>query len=133
MGSQPLVIVTPCLNRAGMIAAIESVRDQDYGGEIEHLVMDGGSTDGTLETLARYPHVAVLSGDPDEGLYDALNKGVARARGAVVGLLVRRCLSAGRGWERRGRALGPSVRGDGMRRRGNRRARWECRHDHPAV
>ena len=88
MGSQPLVtIVTPCLNRAGMIAAaIESVRDQDYGGEIEHLVMDGGSTDGTLETLARYPHVAVLS-EPDEGLYDALNKGVARARGAVVGLL----------------------------------------------
>lgn len=88
MSAQPLVtIVTPCLNRAGMIAAaVESVRDQGYGGEIEHLVMDGGSTDGTLETLARYPHVTVVS-EPDEGLYDALNKGIARARGSVIGLL----------------------------------------------
>lgn len=88
MAPQPLVtIVTPCLNRVGMIAAaIESVRDQDFDGPVEHVVMDGGSTDGTLEVLARYPNLTVVS-EPDENLYDALNKGITRAKAPIIGLL----------------------------------------------
>jgi len=79
-------IVTPCLNRAGFIAdAVESVLAQDYP-DVEHIVMDGGSTDGTLDVLAKYPHLKVTSG-PDRGLYDALNLGIAQATGEIVGHL----------------------------------------------
>jgi glycosyltransferase involved in cell wall biosynthesis len=79
-----LSIVTPCLNRAALIPqAVESVRGQDYP-RVEHIVMDGGSTDGTLEALRAYPHLQVAS-EKDRGLYDALNKAIRRARGEVVG------------------------------------------------
>ena len=85
-GGESLSIITPCLNRVGMIReAIDSVVSQGYP-QVEHIVVDGGSTDGTLEVLADYPHLTVISG-PDRGLYDALNKGIAAASGAVVGLL----------------------------------------------
>lgn len=81
-----VTIVTPCLNRAAFIAdAVESVLAQE-GLPVEHVVVDGGSTDGTLEVLARYPHLRVLTG-PDDGLYDAINRGLAVARGAIVGHL----------------------------------------------
>ncbi|MDJ0512495.1 MAG: glycosyltransferase family 2 protein [Methyloceanibacter sp.] len=88
MNAPPTVtIITPCLNRAGMIAvAIDSVQEQHFEGTIEHIVMDGGSTDGTLDVLSRYPRITVVS-EPDSGLYDALNKGIARAQGDIVGLL----------------------------------------------
>jgi glycosyltransferase involved in cell wall biosynthesis len=79
-------IVTPCLNRAGSIArAIESVLTQCHPA-FEHIVVDGGSTDGTLEILARYSHLHVIS-EPDRNLYDAINKGLRLARGDIVGLL----------------------------------------------
>jgi glycosyltransferase involved in cell wall biosynthesis len=79
-------IITPCLNRAGNIArAVESVLAQNYPA-VEHIVIDGGSTDGTQAVLARYPHLRVLS-EPDRNLYDAINKGLRLARGDVVGLL----------------------------------------------
>jgi len=83
--SAPLLsIVTPCLNRAPLIGqAVESVQRQDYP-RVEHIVMDGGSTDGTLEVLRRYPHLDVTS-EKDRGLYDALNKAIQRARGEIVG------------------------------------------------
>ena len=81
-----LSIVTPCLNRAQYIReAIESVLVQDFS-DIEHIVVDGGSTDGTLEILAQYSHLNVIS-EPDRNLYDALNKGVKAARGEVIGFL----------------------------------------------
>ena len=84
---KPLItIITPVLNRASMIAeAVESVRQQTEVA-VEHLVLDGGSTDGTLEVLAGYPGLEVTS-EPDEGIYDALNKGIARARGEIIGFL----------------------------------------------
>ncbi|NUB24866.1 glycosyltransferase family 2 protein [Azospirillum brasilense] len=79
-------IITPCLNRAALVAeAVESVLAQD-GVTVEHIVVDGGSTDGTLEVLARYPHLRVLTG-PDRGVYDAINRGLGIARGSVVGHL----------------------------------------------
>ena len=79
-------IVTPCLNRAGIVeSAVESALAQNYPA-FEHIVIDGGSTDGTLEVLARYAHLHVIS-EPDRNLYDAINKGLRLARGEVVGLL----------------------------------------------
>ncbi len=65
--------------------AIESVLAQQYE-PFEHIVMDGGSTDTTLEQLAAYPHLRVVS-EPDHGLYDALNKGIALARGEIIAQL----------------------------------------------
>ena len=87
MSLPSFTIVTPCLNGAKTLAAtLESVRDQDYGGDVEHVVVDGGSTDGTLEILASAPGVRYIS-EPDRGLSDAMNKGIRMARNEVVGWL----------------------------------------------
>ena len=81
-----LSVITPVYNRAALIArAVESVLAQEYPA-VEHIVVDGGSTDGTLEVLARYPHLRVVS-RPDEGMYFALNDGLRLARGEVIGFL----------------------------------------------
>jgi glycosyltransferase involved in cell wall biosynthesis len=85
-GSPRFSIITPCLNRAAFIdAAIESVRLQD-DASVEHLIIDGGSTDGTLDAVAKHPHLRVIS-ERDGGMYDALNKGLALAQGEVIGFL----------------------------------------------
>jgi glycosyltransferase involved in cell wall biosynthesis len=83
----PLIsIVTPCYNRAAYVRdAIESVLAQGYPN-FEHIIADGGSKDGTLEVLGRYPHLKVV-GEPDRNLYDALNKGIRMAKGEIVGHL----------------------------------------------
>ena len=74
------------MNRAEFIEdAIESVLHQDYK-HIEHIIMDGGSTDGTLKLLNKYPHLRVIS-QPDHGIYDALNKGLKYASGEIIGFL----------------------------------------------
>jgi glycosyltransferase involved in cell wall biosynthesis len=79
-------VITPSLNSAKYIeAAIQSVLNQNYF-PIEHIVVDGGSTDGTLGILARYPHIKVMS-EPDQGMYDALNKGLTLAQGEIIGFL----------------------------------------------
>jgi glycosyltransferase involved in cell wall biosynthesis len=79
-------IVTPCLNGAATLpGALESVRSQSYGADVEHVVVDGGSTDGTLEILER-AGVRYVS-EPDRGLSDAVNKGIRLARGEIVGWL----------------------------------------------
>lgn len=81
-----LSIVTPTLNCVSTIAdAVESVLAQGRD-DVEHLVMDGGSTDGTLKILERYPTLRVYSA-PDINLYEALNRGIGAARGEVIGLL----------------------------------------------
>ena len=79
-------IVTPSFNSGATIAAtIESVLGQDYTNW-EHIVMDGGSNDGTLAVLERYPRLVWVS-EKDEGHYHAMNKGIARATGDVVVIL----------------------------------------------
>jgi glycosyltransferase involved in cell wall biosynthesis len=83
----PLVsVVTPSFNAAAYLReTISSVQNQDYPA-IEHIVMDGGSTDGTVGILAEYPHLTWVS-ERDRGQSDALNKGFRRARGEIVGWL----------------------------------------------
>jgi glycosyltransferase involved in cell wall biosynthesis len=87
VGLPSFTIVTPCLNGAATLAAtLESVRNQGYGGEVEHVVVDGGSTDGTRDILSSAPDVRYIS-EPDRGLSDAVNKGIRMARNDVVGWL----------------------------------------------
>ena len=80
----PLVtIVTPALNAARFIAeTLHSVHAQDYPN-IEHVVVDGGSEDGTLEIVKRAPGV-VWTSQRDAGMYDAINAGLRMARGEIV-------------------------------------------------
>jgi glycosyltransferase involved in cell wall biosynthesis len=83
----PLVsIVTPSLDQAQFIEeTIESVRSQDYP-RIEHVVVDGGSTDGTLDVLRRHPTLRWIS-EPDRGQADAINKGFRMAGGEIFAWL----------------------------------------------
>jgi glycosyltransferase involved in cell wall biosynthesis len=81
-----ITIVTAAMNSERTIAAARrSVAEQGYGGELEHIVVDGGSTDGTLD-IVRAAGLRFVS-EPDRGLTDALNKGIAMARGEIVGSL----------------------------------------------
>ena len=85
-GAPLISIITPCLNRAPLIEeSIDSVLQQNYPN-IEHIIIDGGSTDGTLDILKKYTHLHVLC-EPDENMYDALNKGINMARGEIIGHL----------------------------------------------
>lgn len=81
-------VITAVYNRAGTIGqALASVQAQTWP-QVEHVVIDGGSTDGTLEILrAQQGRIAVLVSEPDEGIYDALNKGLSHSTGDVVGFL----------------------------------------------
>lgn len=81
-----VTVVTPCLNAAATLpATLASVRAQDHP-DVEHIVVDGGSTDGTVELLRRAQGVRWIS-EPDRGLAHALNKGIAMATGEIVGEL----------------------------------------------
>ena len=78
-------VITVCFNSQATIErSIQSVVAQQWPA-VEHIVIDGGSTDGTLAILERFrPHLAALVSEPDKGIYDAMNKGLARATGEVV-------------------------------------------------
>ncbi|HVE92155.1 MAG TPA: glycosyltransferase family 2 protein [Actinomycetota bacterium] len=86
MGLPTISVVTPCLNaRATIEQTLDSVASQDYP-KIDHVIIDGGSTDGCVEVLEGRPGIRFIS-EPDRGLSDAVNKGFAMARGDVVGWL----------------------------------------------
>jgi glycosyltransferase involved in cell wall biosynthesis len=79
-------VVTPSFNSGRFIErTIRSILLQEHD-PIEHIIVDGGSTDGTIEVLKRYPHLRWIS-EPDQGQSDALNKGFRIARGEIVGWL----------------------------------------------
>jgi glycosyltransferase involved in cell wall biosynthesis len=79
-------IVTPSLNQGKFIEEnIQSVLNQHYP-DFEHIVIDGGSSDGTIGILKRYPHLKWTS-EPDRGQAHALNKGFAMAQGELIGWL----------------------------------------------
>ncbi len=89
MTGAPLVsIITPSLNQASFLEqTLKSVHSQDYP-HLEHIVIDGGSTDGSLEIIrAHEGRIASWVSEPDQGQSDAINKGFARARGEVVAWL----------------------------------------------
>lgn len=81
-------VVTAVFNRRQVIAsAIETLQAQSYA-TFEHVVQDGGSTDGTLDVVAQLADTRTrLESQPDAGIYDALNRGISRATGDIVGLL----------------------------------------------
>ena len=80
-------IITVTYNAADHLRdCLDSVREQD--SDIEHILIDGASTDGTLNILDAYKdHLAHVISEKDEGMYDALNKGIGLATGDVIGIL----------------------------------------------
>jgi glycosyltransferase involved in cell wall biosynthesis len=87
MTFSPLTVITPSYNQARFIRrTIESVLSQDVPG-LQYLVFDGGSTDGTPEILREYAEKLTAVIERDAGQADAVNKGLARATGAVIGWL----------------------------------------------
>src|SRR5512137_1476425 len=83
----PLVsVVTPSYNAMPYIKdTIESINNQDYPA-IEHIIMDGNSTDGTQELLRQYPNLIWVS-EPDRGQSHALNKAFKLVHGDIIGWL----------------------------------------------
>lgn len=80
-------IITITFNAAATIrTAIESVLSQSYPN-IEYIIVDGGSTDGTLEILKEYGSKIQWKSEPDKGIYDAMSKGVSRATGDIIGMV----------------------------------------------
>jgi glycosyltransferase involved in cell wall biosynthesis len=86
-----MTVLTPVFNGRSFIRrCVESVAAQGAGGSVEHLVLDAASDDGTVELLDELahemPHLRYAS-EPDRGQSHALNKGVALARGSIIGIL----------------------------------------------
>ncbi len=86
-------LITVCRNVAPVIAeSLDGVLAQSHA-DIELIVIDGASTDGTVEILERYRSapgkrgIDILVSEPDEGIYDAMNKGLARATGDIIGFV----------------------------------------------
>ena len=81
-------VVTAVYNRKDTVGqALDSVLAQT-GAQVEPVVIDGASTDGTLRVLEQYrSRLSVFVSEPDLGIYDALNKGIQRSHGDVVGFL----------------------------------------------
>lgn len=81
-------IITTCFNRKKTIGrAVKSVLSQTYPN-IEYIVVDGASNDGTMEVINQYKEqIDILISEPDSGMYEAFNKGIMAATGDIVGLL----------------------------------------------
>jgi len=81
-----ITIITPSYNQAEYLeATIKSVLDQNYAN-LEYIIIDGGSTDGSVEIIKRYTdHLAYWVSEPDDGQSHAINKGLQRATGEWIG------------------------------------------------
>ena len=78
-------IITICFNSSKTIEnTFKSIKRQSHKN-IEYLVIDGGSTDGTLELIEKYKSIiSVFVSEPDKGLYDAMNKGIALSSSTII-------------------------------------------------
>ena len=83
--SSPLFsIITPVLNnKNGLLKTIKSIKKQNLEN-YEHIVIDGGSTDGTLEVIKNEKHITKWISEKDEGIYDAINKGLKISEGKYI-------------------------------------------------
>ena len=77
-----ITVITVTFNaREALERTIQSVIRQDYSA-LEYIIIDGGSQDGSLELIKQYsPQLAHWTSEPDRGIYDAMNKGIACAQG----------------------------------------------------
>ncbi|WP_067149695.1 glycosyltransferase family 2 protein [Pseudotamlana agarivorans] len=85
-----ITLITATYNSEQVIAScIQSVLNQDYPN-LEHLIIDGASSDNTLNIVKdlqkKHDHITLIS-EPDQGIYDALNKGISKATGNVIGFV----------------------------------------------
>lgn len=85
---QKFSIITVTYNSAATIAhTIKSVKEQKFV-DVEHIIIDGGSTDGTLDIIKMFCHSRmIIISEPDDGIYDAMNKGLSLVNGQIVGIL----------------------------------------------
>lgn len=84
-------VLTPCYNSVNTIEkTLECIEKQTYQN-IEYIIVDGGSTDGTLEVIeqhrSRLPKQFTLISEKDNGIYDAMNKGIGLAKGQLIGIV----------------------------------------------
>ena len=81
-------IITVTYNSAATLEdTLRSVTEQDYDN-VEYIIVDGGSSDATLAIIDKYAHkISKIISEKDEGLYDAINKGIALASGDIIGIL----------------------------------------------
>lgn len=83
-----LSVVTPVFNDVRVSRALDSVLCQELEHELESIVVDGGSDTPTLNVLERYrSRLSILESAPDGGIFDGMNRGIARATGDVIGIL----------------------------------------------
>lgn len=80
-------IITATYNSSATVRdTLACIQEQRYP-EVEHIIVDGGSNDDTLGIVRGYPHVAKVVSERDNGIYDAMNKGIRMASGEVIGIL----------------------------------------------
>ena len=83
-----ITVITPVYNDPRIERCLASVERQRGDVDVEHVVVDSNSTDETVDVIEAYDdHIDVLVREDDEGMYDAINKGIERATGDVVGVL----------------------------------------------
>jgi glycosyltransferase involved in cell wall biosynthesis len=82
-----ITIITVCFNSSETVLdALRSIHSQDLQ-DLEHIIIDGGSTDGTIELIKDFGRYDLLISERDDGIYDAMNKGIALASGDIIGFL----------------------------------------------
>lgn len=81
-------IITVCFNSANTLErTIRSVISQNYT-DLEYIIIDGGSTDGTIDIIEKYKeNISLWISEPDDGIFDAMNKGISKASGEIIGFI----------------------------------------------